>query len=66
MDQIFSREAMQQRGADAFNAGRPRDSHGMNPFAAALPDWLAGYDRAAQEECVFFRRQAEIVTKEAA
>ena len=45
---IIPRATMRQRGADAFNAGRDRDSHNMNPGAAALPDWLEGFDQAAK------------------
>ncbi|WP_288379812.1 hypothetical protein [uncultured Massilia sp.] len=48
MDQIISREAMRQRGAEAFNDGRPRDSHNMNWHSPALAEWLAGFDEAAQ------------------
>ena len=59
---IIPRETIRQRGRDAFNAGRPRDSHNMNPCAAALPDWLEGFDQAAQQDgCAFFRKQAEVV-----
>ncbi len=45
---IIPRARIRQRGVDAFNAGRDRDSHNMNHGAAALPDWLAGFDEAAQ------------------
>lgn len=49
MDQsIISRDTMRARGAAAFDKGAPRDSHNMNPSAAALVDWLAGFDAAAQ------------------
>ncbi len=47
MEQIISREAMRQRGAEAFNAGRTRDSHNMNWHSPALAEWLAGFDEAA-------------------
>lgn len=60
-DQIVSRSMIFDRGAAAFNAGLPRDSHNMNWHAPALPDWLAGYDCAAQESCALFRKQAEAV-----
>lgn len=46
-DQIVSRATMYERGAAAALAGRPRDSHGMNPWAPAVPDWQAGYDSVA-------------------
>ena len=65
-DQIVSRSMIFDRGAAAFNAGHPRDSHNMNWHSPALPDWLAGWDHAAQESCAFFRKQAEIVVAEAA
>ena len=47
-DQIVSRATMFARGEAAFAAGHSRDSHGMNSWAPAVPDWLAGYDHAAQ------------------
>lgn len=61
-DQIISREAIRARGRAAFNAGKPRDSHNMNWHAAALPDWLDGYDRAYAEWAMRGRKdQAEAV-----
>lgn len=48
-DPIISRATMRARGAAAFTSGRSRDSHSMNPWAPALPDWLEGFDQAAQE-----------------
>lgn len=65
-DQIVSRKMMFDRGADAFNAGRTRDSHNMNPWAPALADWLAGFDRAAQVWHQATNKQAVVVTLEAA
>jgi hypothetical protein len=47
MSEIVSREQIRSRARDAFEAGRPRDSHNMNWHAAALPTWLAEYDRLA-------------------
>lgn len=64
-DQIVSRKMMFERGADAFNAGRTRDSHGMNPWAAALPDWLAGYHDAEQAWNKATNKQAVVVMVEA-
>lgn len=67
MDQsITSRAAVRQRGADAFNAGKPRDSHNMNWHADALGDWLFGYDQAAQAWHRALRQQAEVVLDEVA
>ena len=49
MDQaIISRDTIRARGAAAFNAGRSRDSHNMNPGAAALSEWLDGFDSEAK------------------
>lgn len=63
-DQIVSRESMRARGRNAFNAGRSRDSHDMNPWAAALADWHQGYDQAAQEWRRVARPQAQVVLAE--
>lgn len=41
---IVSKEMQFNRGADAARQGRPRTSHNMNHDAAALPDWLEGFD----------------------
>ena len=49
-DEIINRERIQNYGASSYYAGRSRDSHGMNPTALALPDWLKGYDAAAQSQ----------------
>lgn len=38
-----------ERGAAAARAGRARNSHQMNPNAAALTDWMAGYNSVAGE-----------------
>ncbi|QOY96358.1 hypothetical protein IM543_11360 [Massilia sp. UMI-21] len=65
-EQIVSRETMRQRGADAFNAGRTRDSHNMNWHSPALPDWLAGYDAAAGIWHRATNKQAVVVMVEAA
>lgn len=61
---IFSRATMRKRGADAFNAGRTRCSHNMNHDAAALPDWLEGFDHAAQAWYRQQRPQAQVVLAE--
>jgi hypothetical protein len=61
MEQIVSRDTMRARGRNAFNAGRSRDSHGMNPCAAALADWHQGYDQAAQDWLRVARPQAEVI-----
>jgi len=47
MDQIVSREDMRSRGAEAFDEGRGINDHNMNPCAAAIDDWQAGW-RARQ------------------
>jgi len=49
MDQIISRDVIRALGRAAFVRGDCRDSHQMNPGAAALVDWLAAYDQAADE-----------------
>lgn len=43
MDSIFSRETMQQRGADAFDRGASIDDHHMNPGSPAIEDWRKGW-----------------------
>lgn len=40
---IIPRDIIRQRGADAFDEGRGIDDHNMNPWAAAVADWQAGY-----------------------
>ena len=45
---IIPRSTIRARGAAAFNAGRSRDAHNMNPGAAALAEWLEGFDEALQ------------------
>ena len=44
-DQIISREQIRAKARAAHAAGRSRNSHGMNPGAPALTDWLAEFDR---------------------
>lgn len=61
---IISRATMRQRGADAFNAGRTRSCHNMNHDAAALADWLEGFDRAAQAWHRQQRPQAQVILAE--
>ncbi len=46
---IISRDAIRTRARAAFTAGRGRDSHNMNPGAAALATWLEEYDRLTNE-----------------
>lgn len=43
-EQIISREAMFNRGAEAARRGLARDEHNMNAWAPAVPDWQAGHD----------------------
>jgi len=45
---IIPRSTIRARGAEAFNAGRSRDSHNMNWHSPALAEWLEGFDEAAQ------------------
>lgn len=66
MDQIVSRASMFDRGADAFTAGRPRDSHNMNWHSPALVDWLAGYDHAQRRWEKATNKQAVVVMLEVA
>lgn len=47
MDQIVSRKDMHSRGAEAFDDGRGIHDHNMNPGAATIDDWQAGW-RARQ------------------
>lgn len=70
---IIPRATIRARGAAAFNANRSRDSHNMNPGAAALAEWLEGFDEAAKawqaaqlaaRYGVVTRRQAEVVVRE--
>lgn len=62
---IISRATIRQRGADAFNAGRSRESHNMNPGSAAIADWLDGFNQAQRQDgCAFFRKQAEVMVAE--
>jgi len=48
-NQIVSRATIRARARAAFDGGKSRDSHGMNPGALALVDWLAEYDRCASQ-----------------
>lgn len=66
MDQIVSRSMIFDRGVDAFNAGKPRDSHNMNWHSPALVDWRAGYDHAARLWAKATNKQAIVVMLEAA
>jgi hypothetical protein len=43
-DSIISRDTIRARARVAFERGAGRDSHGMNPGAPALRDWLDEYD----------------------
>lgn len=44
---IISREVIRDKARKAFWSGLPRSAHEMNWHAAALPTWLAEYDRVA-------------------
>jgi hypothetical protein len=52
-DIIVSRAHIRAKARSAFDAGRARDSHGMNPSAPALFDWLEEYDRCANQMTQF-------------
>ena len=45
--QIITRDLIEAKACKAFFAGLPRTAHEMNWNAAALPTWLAAYDRCA-------------------
>jgi hypothetical protein len=45
-DAIVSRDYWCTKGRDAFEAGRGRDDHDMNPGAAAIKEFQDGWDRA--------------------
>lgn len=45
-DSIVPRAHVRRMGEKARARGASRDSHGMKPDAAALPDWLEGFDLA--------------------
>lgn len=49
-DQIISRAQIRARGQDAFAAGLGREDHHMNPGAAAIEEWQAGWDEAQAEK----------------
>lgn len=44
MPQIISPEQIRAKARAAHQAGKSRNSHGMNHGAPALVDWLAEYD----------------------
>lgn len=46
-DPIVPIDAIRARAAAAFKDGRGRDDHNMNWHSAALPTWLAEWDRCA-------------------
>ena len=46
-DPIISKDTIRARARTAFEQGRARDEHHMNPGAPALADWLDEYDRCA-------------------
>lgn len=47
--QIVSRAYIRDKARKAFFAGLPRSAHEMNWHSAALPEWLAEYDRCATQ-----------------
>lgn len=46
---IVTIDHIKQKARDAFARGVKRDDHGMNWHAAALPTWLAEWDRCKAE-----------------
>lgn len=48
-DVIVSRAHIRAKARAAFDASLSRDSHNMNPGAAALFDWFEEYDRCAAQ-----------------
>lgn len=66
-DSIFSREMMRARGADAFEAGKGRNDHHMNPGALAIAVWQEGWDQAAAQAspCSAPHRPARIEQRQA-
>lgn len=45
-DQIISRDHIRAKGRAAFEAGRGRDEHFMNPGSPAIEEFQEGWDRA--------------------
>lgn len=45
VEEIIRRDLIEAKARQAASAGLSRDSHNMNWHAAALPTWLAEYDR---------------------
>lgn len=45
-EQIVSREDIRAKGRAAFEAGRGRDEHHMNPGSPAIEDFQHGWDLA--------------------
>lgn len=46
---IITRAHIRAKARAAFDAGKPRNSHGFNPGAAAIFDFLEEYDRCAAQ-----------------
>jgi len=46
---IISRDIIRAKARRAFEQGRGRASHDMNPGSPALVDWLDEYDRCTRE-----------------
>lgn len=42
---VISRAAIRAKARRSFDAGQSRDSHGFNPGADAIFDWLEEFDR---------------------
>lgn len=49
-DPIITPEQIRDLARAAYAADQKRDSHGMNPWAPALADWLDEFDRLERSE----------------
>lgn len=63
MDQIISRDLIRAKARSAYGRNVPRDGHGFNWHCKdAIRTWQAEWDWCA----TLAKRQAEVVTREAA
>jgi hypothetical protein len=51
-DQIVSRTYMHAKGRAAYEAGKRRDEHHMNPGSPAILDFQDGWDRAKADRAL--------------
>lgn len=59
-DAIISRQTIRNRGAAAYHAGKPRDSHNFNPGSPAIFDFLIGYDLAKSQHDTAVAERVEL------